>query len=62
MALEPNINSQETYIEIKNYIIAAKQKINKTVNSTMVEAYWNIGKKYMKYAVKMNEQNMENKF
>lgn len=45
MALEPNTNSQETYIEIKNYIIAAKQKINKTVNSTMVEAYWNIGRK-----------------
>ena len=39
------INSEDTYNEIRCSIINAKQEIYKSVNSAMVEAYWNIGKK-----------------
>lgn len=39
------INSEDTYNEIRCFIINAKQEIYKSVNSAMVEAYWNIGKK-----------------
>ncbi len=41
--LEISIN--DTYNEIKGYIITAKQQVYKAINSAMVEAYWNIGKK-----------------
>ena len=41
--LEISIN--DTYNEIEGYIITAKQQVYKDVNSAMVEAYWNIGKK-----------------
>lgn len=36
---------EKTYVEIKDYIINAKQQVYKAVNSAMVIAYWNIGKK-----------------
>lgn len=39
------INTEYTYKEIRCFIISAKQEIYKSVNSEMVEAYWNIGKK-----------------
>ena len=39
------ISTNDTYNEIKGYIITAKQQVYKDVNLTMVEAYWNIGKK-----------------
>lgn len=39
------INTEDTYKEIRCFIINAKQEIYKSVNSAMVEAYWNIGKK-----------------
>ena len=39
------INTEDTYKEIRCFIISAKQEIYKSVNSAMVEAYWNIGKK-----------------
>ncbi len=51
MSLIPNnnvvsdTNTEVTYREIRSYIISAKQQIYKAVNSSMVEAYWNIGKK-----------------
>ncbi len=38
-------NNEDTYKEIKSYIVTAKQQVYKAVNSAMVEAYWNIGKK-----------------
>lgn len=41
----PTSNNEDTYKEIKSYIITAKQQVYKAVNSAMVEAYWNIGKK-----------------
>ena len=37
--------TDDTYKEIRSYIVSAKQQIYKAVNSSMVEAYWNIGKK-----------------
>ena len=42
------INVKETYDEIKNYSITTKQKIYKTDNSAMSDAYPNIGKKIYK--------------
>lgn len=39
------INTEDTYKEIRCFIISAKQEICKSVNSAMVEAYWNIGRK-----------------
>ncbi len=39
------IQTEDTYKEIRNYVINAKQHVYKAVNSAMVEAYWNIGKK-----------------
>ena len=41
----PTNKTDDTYKEIRSYIISAKQQIYKAVNSSMVEAYWNIGKK-----------------
>ena len=37
--------TDDTYKEIRSYIVSAKQQIYKAVNSSIVEAYWNIGKK-----------------
>ncbi len=39
------IQTEDTYKEIRSYVINAKQQVYKAVNSAMVEAYWNIGKK-----------------
>ena len=33
------------YNEIKNILISARNKVYKTANFAMVEAYWNIGKR-----------------
>ena len=41
----PTNKTDDTYKEIRSYIISAKQQIYKAVNSSMVETYWNIGKK-----------------
>ncbi len=37
--------TNDTYKEIRSYIIDARKQIYKAVNFSMVEAYWNIGKK-----------------
>ena len=46
--LEPKesttITNQETYTAVRNYVIAAQNQIYTSVNSAMVNAYWNIGK------------------
>ena len=39
------INTEDTYKEIRCFTISAKHEIYKSVNSAMVEVYWNIGKK-----------------
>ena len=36
---------QETYDTVREYIVAAQKKITVAINSAMVEAYWNIGKR-----------------
>lgn len=56
------INTEDTYKEIRCFIISAKQEIYKSVNSAMVEAYWNMERKSMRSVVKMTVQNMENKY
>ena len=38
------ITNQETYTAVRNYVIAAQNQIYTSVNSAMVNAYWNIGK------------------
>ena len=40
-----SLETNEAYTEIRNYIVTAKHQVYKAVNSAMVEAYWNIGKK-----------------
>ena len=40
-----NPTIQETYDLVRNYIVEAQGEIYKAVNSAMVIAYWNIGKK-----------------
>lgn len=36
---------QETYDTVREYIVAAQKKVTVAINSAMVEAYWNIGKR-----------------
>lgn len=36
---------QETYDTVREYIVTAQKKIAVAINSAMVEAYWNIGKR-----------------
>ncbi len=40
-----NLITQETYEMVRSYIVKAQSDIYKAVNSAMVIAYWNIGKK-----------------
>lgn len=40
-----NLITQETYETVRSYIVKAQSDIYKAVNSAMVIAYWNIGKK-----------------
>ena len=37
--------NQKTYDTVRGYIVAAQKQVNVAVNSAMVAAYWNIGKK-----------------
>ena len=48
-------NQQETYSSIRNSVIAAQGKVYSAVNSAMVNAYWEIGNRYKRLAVKMTE-------
>ena len=43
MSNQPTKNS--IYNDIKNLIIQAKSKVYKTINSTMTQIYWNIGRR-----------------
>ena len=36
--------SENTYVSARRYVIEAQKKVYKAVNSSMVTAYWNIGK------------------
>lgn len=38
-----NITNQETYDDVRGYIIAAQKQVSTAVNSAMVAAYWQIG-------------------
>ena len=40
-----NLVDQKTYDAVRGYIVAAQKQITVAVNSAMVEAYWNIGKR-----------------
>ena len=39
-----NLMEQDFYVEIKQILNSAREKVYKTANFAMVEAYWNIGK------------------
>ena len=39
------LDEQETYDTVREYIVAAQKKVTVAINSAMVEAYWNIGKR-----------------
>ena len=38
------IEIEQTYSSVRGYIVEAQQQVYRAVNSTMVEAYWKIGK------------------
>lgn len=46
------------YNEIKNILISARNKVYKTANFAMVEAYWNIGKRIIDEQGGNIQQNM----
>ena len=46
------------YNEIKNILISARNKVYKTANFAMVEAYWNIGKRIIDEQGVKIQQNM----
>lgn len=48
-----------TYMEVRDYVVRAQNQICKAVNNSMVETYWNIGKKYMRNVAKMTVLSME---
>ena len=42
--LTTEIQSKNTYLTVRGYVIDAKQQVYSAVNTAMVTAYWNIGK------------------
>ena len=38
------IEIEQTYSSVRGYIVEAQQQVYRALNSTMVEAYWKIGK------------------
>ena len=53
--LAPSSGNEELYILIRKVLNEAKQNISRTVNSTMVHAYWQVGK----YIVEYEQQGKE---
>lgn len=51
----PSSGNEELYILIRKVLNEAKQNISRTVNSTMVHAYWQVGK----YIVEYEQQGKE---
>ena len=45
ISLDVSKEQQATYKSVREYIIAAQKQIYVAVNSSMIDAYWNIGKK-----------------
>lgn len=43
--LSDNTQSEEAYLSIREYVIDAQRQVYSAVNTAMVTAYWNIGKK-----------------
>ena len=43
-AIVPNSSTENIYRSVRGYILAAQKQLYTAVNTTMVEAYWNIGK------------------
>ena len=41
---DANLMEQDFYVEVKQILNSAREKVYKTANFAMVEAYWNIGK------------------
>jgi len=39
------LSTQETYVAVRGYIVAAQRQVYSSVNSAMVTAYWSIGKR-----------------
>lgn len=49
--------NEQTYSVIRKSVITAQSKIYTTVNSAMVEAYWEIGEQFILPAAKMTARN-----
>ena len=44
--------SEEAYLSIRGYVIDAQRQVYSAVNAAMVTAYWNIGSRFMEFAVR----------
>ena len=42
--LKPTYDKEALFLQIKAVLDEARSKISRTVNSAMVQAYWNVGK------------------
>lgn len=63
MNIQQNISKNDFYSKISEILKSAKNNIIQTVNTTMVETYFEIGKTIVKKNKMGNkEQNMENRF
>lgn len=47
--MNTEISTTELYGEIRNVLASARQKIARTVNTTLVEAYWQVGRHIVEY-------------
>ena len=59
---EQALTEQETLNSVRGYIIAAQRQMYTAVNSTMVIAYWNIGKTIYEACGEMTVQDMEKNY
>lgn len=56
------IQPEESYKVIRKSVLTAQSKVYTAVNSAMVQAYWEIGKKFIELVGRMIELNMVKNF
>ena len=52
-----NTHENQLYHEIKLILVSAREKISKTINSTLVQAYWQVGKHIVAFEQKGNTKS-----
>ena len=54
--LKPTYDKEALFLQIKAVLDEARSKISRTVNSAMVQAYWNVGKYIVEHEQKQAQQ------